>query len=81
VVAESNEAVNNLFRKIREAGVDQKIVVRVGNTEKMSDTAVQRASFKESYLAKADEKQRRHFDSKLAQEILDCYRACAVLFN
>ena len=73
VVAESNEAANNLFRKIRDAGVDQKIVVRVGKTERMSDT-VKQGSFDERYLEKADAKQRRHFDSKLAQEILDKYR-------
>jgi len=73
VTAESNEAVNNLFRKICEAGIEQKMVLRLGNTEKMPDV-VQRGSFEERYLEKANTKQRQHFDSKLAQEILDNYQ-------
>ena len=73
MVAESNEAVNNLFRKIREVGIDQKIVLRLGNTERMPEP-VQRQSFDEHYLKTANAKQRLNFDSKLAQQILDDYR-------
>jgi len=65
--------VNNLFRKIREAGIDQKIVLRLGNTERMPEP-VQRESFEEHYLTTANAKQRLHYDSKLAQQILDDYR-------
>jgi len=73
VAAESNEAVNNLFQKICEAGVDQKSVLRLGNTDKMP-VEVQQWSFEEHYQKEADVKQRKHFDSKLAQEILGTYR-------
>lgn len=73
VAAESNEAVNNLFREICDAGVDRKIVLRLGNREKMPQS-VQQWSFEERYLEKADTKQRQHYDSKLAQDIMDQYR-------
>jgi len=79
VVAESNEAVNNLFNKIREAGIDLKIVLRLGNTDRMPE-AVQLGSFDEHYQKNADVKQRQNFDSKLAQEILDCYRVRNTIF-
>lgn len=75
MVAESNEAVNNLFRAIcaPEAGIECSIVTRSGNTEKMPES-VQKDSFEEQYQQKANAKQRQHYDSKLGQEILDCFR-------
>jgi len=39
-------------------------------------TEVQQWSFEEHYLKEANVKQRQHFDSKLAQEILSPYRVC-----
>ena len=42
-------------------------------------TEVQQWSFEEHYQRKADTNQRRHFDSKLAQEILATYRVRNIL--
>jgi len=75
LVAETNEGVDNLLKKLLEHGINEEKIVRFGSSGWKVAKDLERLTFESKYRQRvSDKRDRNRIDKKMAQRILESFK-------